>query len=273
MTTPKFDKLRGTSETAFQVGLGGPQVKNNTGVIENRNAADTAFAIVRAATPVANNDVANKQYVDTLFTRVVVAQQFNGGSALPSNTGVEQFYVVSTSGVNAAIGQLLWDDGSGAGTVTVLAAKAQMIVTTQAFSGGTVTLQADSLYVWDTTSTSWVNAGGSQISGSARTIRFAITNAASQSSAKQIPANAIVYDRFFDIQTPYSAGALLSMGQTGSAALLQGTTDNLATVAAEYHVSQETAWGAAPLAVLVTVAGAPATGAGFANVTYAVPDQ
>lgn len=268
----KFDKLRGTSETAFQVGLGGPNVNGNAGALEAKNAANTALAILRAATPVGDTDVANKQYVDTLFTRVVVSLQFNGGNALPNNSGTEQFYIVTTSGANATIGQLLWDDGSGAGTVTVLAAKAQMIVTSQAFGGGTVTLKADSLYVWDTTSTSWVNAGGSQISGSARTIRFPITNAASQSSASQIPANALVYDRFLDIQTGYSAGATITVGQTGSAALLMGTGDNQATVANEYHSSSEVAWGASALAVLVTVAGAPAAGAGFCNVTYAVPD-
>jgi hypothetical protein len=272
VTTPKFDKLRGTSETAFQVGLGGPNLNANGTALEAKNAANSALAILRAATPIGDTDLANKQYVDTLFSRVVVSLQFNGGNTLPTNSGTEQFYVVTTSGANGTIGQLLWDDGSGSGTVTVLAAKAQMIVTAAAFVGGTITFSADSLYVWDTTSVAWVNAGGSQISGAARTVRFAINTAASQSSAKQIPANAIVYDRFFDITTPYSAGATLTMGQTGTPALLQATTDNQATVLGEYHVGQEVAWGASALALLVTVAGAPAAGAGFANATYAIPD-
>ena len=272
MTTPKFDKLRGTSETALQIGLTGPNLNANGTALEAKNAANNALAIMRGATPVGDTDLANKQYVDTLFTRIVVGLQFNGGNALPTNSGTEQFYVVTTSGVNASIGQLLWDDGSGSGNVTVLAAKAQMIVTTQAFSGGTITFKADSLYVWDTTAVAWVNAGGSQMSGVERTIRFPITNAASQSSAAQIPANAIVLDRYINVTTPYSAGATITMGQTGSAALLQATTDNLATVAGEYHVSQEVAWGASALAVLVTVAGAPAAGVGVVSVTYAVPD-
>jgi hypothetical protein len=272
VTTPKFDKLRGTSETTWQVGLGGPNLNANGTALEAKNAANSALAIMRGATPVGDTDLANKQYVDTLFTRIVVSLQFNGGSALPANTGTEQFYVVTTTGANATIGQLLWDDGTGVGTVTVLAAKAQMIVTAAAFTGGTITFSADSLYVWDTTSTSWVNAGGSQISGAARTIRTALTNAASQSSAKSIPANAIVYDRFFDITTAFSAGATLTMGQTGTPALLQSTTDNLPQTLGEYHVSQETVWGASALPVLVTVAGAPAAGAGFFNATYAIPD-
>lgn len=272
MTTPKFDKLRGTSELAFQVGLGGPNLNANGTALEAKNAANSALAIMRGASPVGDTDLATKQYVDTLYTRTVVAQQISGASALPANSGTEQFYVVTTTGPNATIGQLLWDDGTGVGTVTVLAAKAQMIVTTQAFTGGTVTFKADSLYVWDATSSSWVNAGGTQISGAERTIRFPITNAASQSSASLVPANAIVHERFFNIVTPYSAGATLTIGQTGTPALLQATTDNQATVAGEYHVTQEQAWGATALAVLVTVAGAPAAGAGFVSVTYSVPD-
>jgi hypothetical protein len=59
-----FSKLRGTAETLFQVGLGGPQAKNNAGNLEARNATDAAFVIVRGATPVAANDLATKAYVD-----------------------------------------------------------------------------------------------------------------------------------------------------------------------------------------------------------------
>ena len=59
-----FSKIRGTVETLFQLGLGGPQLKNNTGVFEARNSADAAFVIVRGDTPVGVNDLTTKQYVD-----------------------------------------------------------------------------------------------------------------------------------------------------------------------------------------------------------------
>lgn len=61
-----FSKLRGTIETIFQLGLGGPNLKNNAGVVENRNAADSAFTIARGATPLAANDLTTKAYVDGL---------------------------------------------------------------------------------------------------------------------------------------------------------------------------------------------------------------
>ena len=267
-----WSKIRGTIESAFQIGLNGPQWKNNASVLEARNSGDSAFAVVRGASPVADNDLANKQYVDTITTRTVVVAQFNGNNALPSNSATEQFMVVTTSGATATIGALIWDDGSGTGTAVVLSAASRSIITTVALTGGTISFTADSQYFWDAGSSSWINIGGTSLSGSMRVIRHAITNAASQSSTAVIPANAVVRSMTLDIVTPYSAGATITVGQTGSAALLGATTDNLATVAGQYEVNQDTSWGASALAVLITVAGSPAAGAGYCVVHYTVPD-
>ncbi len=60
-----WSKIRGTIESAFQLGLNGPQWKANAGNIEARNATDAAFVIVRGATPVAANDLVTKAYADS----------------------------------------------------------------------------------------------------------------------------------------------------------------------------------------------------------------
>lgn len=44
-----FNKLLGTTLSKFQIGIGGPQVKNNSGTLESRNAADAAYAAIAAA--------------------------------------------------------------------------------------------------------------------------------------------------------------------------------------------------------------------------------
>jgi hypothetical protein len=168
-----WSKIRGTIETIFQIGLGGPQLKNNGGAVEVRNAADTAFAIARGATPVAANDLTTKAYVD---------------------------------------------------------------------SGGA--------------------------SGAVAEIRFAIGTGATQNSATQIPAGAFISSTEVEITTPYSGGATITVGQTGTPALLQATSDNAPTLAGTYQVNGDTAWGASPLTVLVTVGGAPGAGAGFVIVRY-----
>lgn len=58
-----WSRIRGTSETLFQIAFG-VQLKNNAVALEVRNATDAAFAIARGATPVAGNDLATKAYVD-----------------------------------------------------------------------------------------------------------------------------------------------------------------------------------------------------------------
>lgn len=94
-----WEKLRGTTETIFQIALGGPQVKNNAGVLENRNAADSGFVIDRGATPIAANDLATKAYVDagdvgvtasTLMIRIPIALvTVSSATSLPLGAIVE----------------------------------------------------------------------------------------------------------------------------------------------------------------------------------------
>lgn len=59
-----YKKIRGTVETIFQLGLGGPNLKANGAVIEARNAADAAFAVARAADPSGYDDLANRRHVE-----------------------------------------------------------------------------------------------------------------------------------------------------------------------------------------------------------------
>lgn len=170
-----FSKLRGTIETIFQIGLGGPQLKNSSGVVEARNSVDAAYAIVRGATPVGADDLTTKAYVDA-------------------------------------------------------------------------------------------NSAG----GAIKQIRFAI-GTSTVSSSTQIPANAVVSDCQVKITTPYSGGATISVGRTGATSLLVATTDNLPQSTDTFDLPQDTAWGASPLAVLVTIGGSPGAGAGVVIVNYSLP--
>lgn len=65
-----FKKLYGTVASIFRIGLNGPQLKNNAGVLETRDANDAAYAIHRAASPVGNDDLVTKQYGDVNYAGV-----------------------------------------------------------------------------------------------------------------------------------------------------------------------------------------------------------
>lgn len=109
--------------------------------------------------------------------------------------------------------------------------------------------------------------------GAVQEIRFAITNAAAQNSATTLQAADIVIDCELDIVTPYSAGATITVGNATTANLLMATGDNNPQAAALYQAHQDTAFAGGPATVLVTVAGAPAAGAGFAIVRYVQAPQ
>jgi len=269
-----FAKINGVIQDFFQLGgPAGPALKNVAGAIEARNAADAAYAIVRGATPLANNDLTTKAYVDVLNKPVVVTLQHDGTVALPANSGTARWYVVTTSGGFAVIGDLLWDDGQGVGTVTlVTSTEGRTIFTSVAFSGGAISLSANSFYIWDVTTLSWLPDAAVNFSGALRVLRYPVINApASQDSTTQLPVGAIVLRAMVDVTTPFSGGSTISVGQVGFLTVFQGTTDNRPTVANQYEVPQDTV---APVVGVVrtTIGGAPAAGAAQVVIEYSVPD-
>lgn len=107
-------------------------------------------------------------------------------------------------------------------------------------------------------------------------VRFAIGTGASQASTNSIPAGALITRSWLEITSAYSAGATITLGQTGSTALLMGTQDSAPTDAIVgsqnvYHALEPKAWGSSTLPLLATVAGSPGAGAGFAAAEYQLP--
>jgi hypothetical protein len=269
-----FSRIAGVVNSFFQIGgPGGPGFNNNSGIIEGKNAANNAFAIVRGATPLGDNDLTTKAYVDEIFKPLIVTAQSNAATALIANSGVEHYIVVSTAGTGAAAayvaGTVLWDDGSSTGNVSILGpTDGASIITTTSLTGGTFVFSANTQYVW--TGSTWASLAPS-VAGVDYTIDFAIGTAASQSSVSSIPSGAIVKQSIINITTPYTGGATIAVGQTGTTALLQGTGDNTPQTVDQYNADQRTAWGGSPLPVLVTVAGSPSAGVGTVTVTYTLP--
>jgi len=62
-----YKKNRGSIESIHQLGIGGPNLKNNSGVIEAKNAADSALAVVRMADPLGDTDGVTKGWINSNF--------------------------------------------------------------------------------------------------------------------------------------------------------------------------------------------------------------
>ena len=87
---------------------------------------------------------------------LAVTAEFNGNNPLPANTGTAHYIIVTTSGANAVIGNLLHDNGSGAGTVQLIATVPdQTVFTDVAFTTGTEPLDGRALYTFNVTSGQW----------------------------------------------------------------------------------------------------------------------
>lgn len=270
-----FKKIRGTIETIWQIGRSGPNIKDNSGVVEIKNSDDSALAVIRFATPVADTDGVNKLYADSIVKPVRILRQADCTSALPNNTAVRGWVVVSTAGTGAVIGDLLYDDGSSTGTMSIVAkVEGRVIATTDALAGGTATFDADSVYIWDEDGSAWVKIGDiGSLTGAIREIRYVLDTTASQDSASQIPANARLVSSDVKITTPYSGGATITVGSTSTATLCQAATDNNPQAAATYSVEHEdTAWEGTASVVRTAISGTPGAGAGVCTVRYCTPN-
>jgi hypothetical protein len=95
-----WSKIRGTYETIFQLGKGGPNLKNATGVIEARNAADGAYALMRGLAPTApgstGEDIPNMTYFKSakhVYEIPVALVSLDSTVALPDNSVVTNCWI------------------------------------------------------------------------------------------------------------------------------------------------------------------------------------
>jgi hypothetical protein len=271
--------IRGTSETILQIGIDGAQIKNNAGVLEAKNSDDSALARLKAAAPQSDDDVVNFLTFKTKKGNVIVKEQVDTSTAIPNNTAVERFLVVTTPGNGAVIGDLLYDDGSNSGLMTIIAKDdGRTIFTTKAMSGGNVELIAEAIYGWDETGGNWVlQSTVGDAPGTERIIEYSIATNATTDSSNDIPANAKIYRREVEITTVYPATVEMKVGHSTTDDLLIASTSSPKRINPQklgtYIVTSAVAWGAAQLPVRTTLTNTPASGAAVVRVWYSLPNN
>jgi len=268
----RITNIRGTSEQLFQIQKAGAQVKNNSGVLEVKNSDDSGFAIMRGLSPINDNDFVTKLYAGSLSKPIIVSRQADCSAALPTNTAVAGYVVVTVTGTGAVVGDIFRDSGAGTGNMEILASsEGRSLAITDALTGGTIAFDPDSFYIWDDDGSAYVKIGDiGSVAGAERVIRITMDNSASQDTTFTIPANAIVTYCAVEISTPYSGGATISVGEITDADSLMTTGDNVAQTEDTYIIEQDTVWSALG-AVRVTIAGTPAAGAGVLIIKFATP--
>jgi hypothetical protein len=110
--------------------------------------------------------------------------------------------------------------------------------------------------------------------GALRVVEIPTTVAsATFDSLLTLPAGAIVYKAQFVIDTPYDAGTIITMGQPGFTTIFVAAADNFTadTVAGDIYIKEQATPASAVAVARVTVSGAPAAGAGRAQLFFSVP--
>lgn len=138
----------------LEIGKGGPKLKNSSGVLEARNNADDAYAIMRGLSPVNDNDLVTLEYLRTLGD-VRVTGQINGGAPPAVVNGA--VYIVTTAGGGYGLKELWYGKGGSWEQITV--PEGLTIVVTDALTGGTDEYESDHVYIWDEDNTEWDGVG------------------------------------------------------------------------------------------------------------------
>jgi len=115
-----WSKLRGTYETVFQLGKGGPNLRSVAGNIEARNAANGAYTLLRSLAPsvpgTTAEDVPNMTYFKTsrhvvkLPVALVTAESTE---ELPDNSTVTNCWVEVETNYSAGAELLITRKGDG----------------------------------------------------------------------------------------------------------------------------------------------------------------
>ena len=103
----KFSDLLGTSLSYFRIGLTGPRIKNNSGTIEAKNAADNGFVGVKASTLQATGNT-----IELNANAAATGTDYKYTIARP-NTGMSSAVTVTFPATTGSAGQVLQTDGTG----------------------------------------------------------------------------------------------------------------------------------------------------------------
>jgi hypothetical protein len=254
-----------------ELGKGGPRVKDNAGVVEIKNNADNALAVIRGASPVGDDDLVTKRYMETR-AQVFVTGQINGGAPPAVVNGA--IYICTTAGGAYTLKRLY--RGEGGSWVDVFGGNPPEGLTmkvTDALSGGTDEYSADHIYVWDEDGTTWVDVGPDPTgTNNTKTARVSLThlNTGANNIGSALPNNAVVLrvtayvDQIFDGTTP-----VLEVGDAGDADRHMTTAENdLLTVGKYITDTYHLVTANNQLLATLTIGGVPTQGSVHIIVEY-----
>jgi len=268
-----WKKLRGTMTSLFGVGNedDGFNIKNASGKAEIRNAADTAYEIIRAAHIASGGGLNDLPTLLDLQARVPnIEYSFDGDSAPSAGSNSGKFGICHTDGSSYNAGNVVYDTGS---TLILIPTEVVRTVTTSSAVSGTLSMNANGLYAWQ--GGTWIlkGDGAPAQTGILRTIDVPTSTNATYDSTTSVPSGARVVRTAYVVETAYTASttAVVSIAGTTPQELL-GTNDSKLSNVGEYdNDAVFNIDSSSEGLVHVAITGTPAAGAGRVIVFYATP--
>jgi hypothetical protein len=268
-------KLRGIIGNLFHLGgFSGPNIKNNSGVVEARNAADSAYVLLRGSGVPSSGEVVNDipRLLDLQGRIAQIDFSFDGASAPSAGSNTGDFGFCHTTGGGHTAGDVIYDDGSS--LITIPASVVKHITTTSAVSG-TISLIANGVYSNDGGTWTLKGDGTGAASGSVLTIEvtYSNTDTAGKSSTTSVPNGARVLRVRNIVETIFNNSPTVTVIVDGTSdETILTTTDSDLETQGEYHRDDTHLITSSTEGVItVTVGGTPSAGAGRIIVEYATP--
>jgi len=190
----------------LELGKGNSRIKESGGAIEHRNAADDAYVIARGATPVGDNDLVTKKFLDERAS-VYVSAQIDGSVPTPAAADWT-FALVTTAGNGFLLNEVYKSDGSTWNEITII--EGMVISVTDALTGGTDEYEADHRYLRDEDGSTWVDLGASTAITKvmkAERATLAFGSSSPLNIGAQLPSNAIVTKVVINVSSAFDGAS------------------------------------------------------------------
>lgn len=273
-----YEKIRGIIGNLFQLdGQDGPQIKNNSGVIEARNNTDSTMALLRGS-GIPSSGSTLDDIPDLLDMRGRVADiefSFDGASPPTPGANNDKFGFVHTSGGSYTAGDVVYDNGTALITIPANVAKH---LTSRSAVSGTISLIANGVYARQGATWTLKGDGTPTLQGVELAIAVGYDfndDGTPVLSTTNVPDGAIVTRVTNSVQTAFNDVAStvqVDIDGTSDETVMQ-TADSKLKAANEYSVPQHTDIDSSttgPVKVTVS-AGTSTAGAGEIIVHYVTP--
>ena len=262
-----------------ELGKDGLRIKDTGSRIEFRDNTDSNLVPIRAATPVTDDDVVTKGYLEK-NAEIKVTGEIYDNTGITGNSGtptVGQIFIAKDT-VGFAVANRLYraitttpiaSASLGTDFEEIIPPEGLRIGVSDAFTNGGFPLEADHVYIWDADAGEWSDIGPAAAVTDVVKSKKATIGTAATTLIVQAPAGSSGVKVIFKVTTPYSGGTSITIGNSGAQDNIM-TSNEIKENQAGVYIAEAFVEYAVATDINVYISGSPAAGAAVLEFEYAV---